>query len=145
VKPTRWPVVVGLVALFALFGWALAAFAYGELPTLPTLAALSSALIAVFELAVAWIVWRKVRHGRGRGLHPLQVARAAVLGKASSATGAILFGLYGGFFLQVAGRADVRAAVRDAETSGLSALACLLLLVTGLLLERACRTPSPPD
>jgi hypothetical protein len=78
-------------------------------------------------------------------MHPLQVARAAALAKASSATGALLLGFYGGFFLWVVRRTELRAAEHDAWVAGWSALACLGLLVAALLLEKSCRTPPPRD
>jgi len=138
--------VVGLVALAALVGWLLADRAYGDLGTLPTYAPVTAVLIAVFELGLSRVVWRKVRHlGHAKPMHPLQVARAAALAKASSAAGSLLFGFYGGFFAWVAPRNEVRAAVHDAWVSGWSAAASALLLVAALLLERSCRTPPPPD
>ena len=85
---------------------------------------------------------RGVSHGKP--MHPLQVARAAVLAKAST-TGALLLGFYGGFFLWVIRRTELRAAAHDAWVSGWSALASLALLVAALLLEKACRTPTLHD
>ena len=145
-RPTRWQTVVLFVAVLGLVGWFVADQAYGDLVALPVYTPVTAALIAVFELALARVVTRKVRRqGRGRPMHPLQVARAAVLAKASSATGAMLLGFYGGFFVWVAARTEVRAAARDTWVAGWSAGACLLLLVAALLLERSCRTPAPPD
>jgi hypothetical protein len=138
--------VVTLVGLLGVVGWLVADRAYGDLVALPVYAPVTAVLIAVFELGLARVVSRKVRGiGPGKPMHPLQVARAAVLAKASSATGALLLGFYGGFFLWVAGRTELRAAQRDAWISGWSALACLGLLAAALLLERSCRTPRQPD
>jgi hypothetical protein len=79
-------------------------------------------------------------------MHPLQVARAAALAKASSLAGSLLLGLYAGFFVWLFPRRDQLAAANDdVVVAGLSAGACVLLLVAALLLERACRTPRPPD
>lgn len=145
-RPTRWTTVLALVAVLGVVGWLVADRAYGDLVALPVYAPITAALIAVFELGLARVVHRKVRGvGGGKPMHPLQVARAAVLAKASSATGAMLVGFYGGFFLWAAGRTEVRAAARDAWVSGWSALACLGLLAAALLLERSCRTPTQPD
>lgn len=144
--PTRWPGVVALVLVLGVVGWVVADQAYGDLVALPVYAPVTAGLIALFELALARVVHRKVRGvGPGRPMHPLQVARAAVLGKASSATGAMLLGFYGGFFVWVAGRSELKAAARDTWIAGWSALASLGLLVAALLLERACRTPRQPD
>jgi len=83
---------------------------------------------------------------RGRPLHPMQVARAAVLAKASSTTGAVLLGVYGGLFAwTLPRRAELALAERDALVSGVTALAALLLVLAALVLERACRTPDDRD
>ena len=145
-KPSRWPSLLGLVVFAGVVGWLVADRAYGNLVALPTGAPITAAVIAAFETGLARVVWRKVRGvSHGRPMHPLQVARAAVLAKASSATGALLLGFYGGFFLWVVRRTELRAAAHDAWVSGWSALACLALLVAALLLEKACRTPTLHD
>ena len=110
-------------------------------------------LLAVFELGLAKVVADRLAHRRddrgrprGRPLHPMQIARAAVLAKASSTTGAVLLGAYGGLLAwTLPRRAELAAAGDDALVAGLSALAALLLVVAALLLERACRTPDEPD
>jgi hypothetical protein len=147
VRPTSWRTVAACVLLMGVLGWLLADVAYGDLVTLPGYAPVTAALIAVFELGLARVVHDKVRsRSRGKPMHPLQVARAAVLAKASSAGGSLLLGLYAGFFAWTFPRRDrIAAASHDALVSGLSAAACLLLLVAALLLERACRTPPGPD
>lgn len=138
--------MLGLVAALGLVGWVVADQAWDDLGELPVYAPVTAALIALFELGLARVVSRKVRGvGPGKPMHPLQVARAAVLAKASSATGAMLLGFYGGFFLWVSGRTEKAAAAHDALVSGWSAAACLLLLAAALILERSCRTPTPPD
>lgn len=144
--PTRLRTVLALVLVAGVVGWLLARLAYGHLASLPAYAPVTAAVIALFELGLARVVSRQVRGvGRGRPMHPLQVARAAALAKASSATGGLLLGFYGGFFLWTVQRTEVRAAAHDAWVSGWSALASLLLLAAALLLERACRAPRPRD
>lgn len=138
--------MLALLLLAGVGGWALAAVFYGDLVTLPRAAPITAGVIALFELGLARVVSRAVRGEReGPPMHPLQVARAAALAKASSSAAALLTGFYGGFFLWVVRRTELRAARHDAWVSGWSALACLLLLVAALLLERACRTPRPRD
>lgn len=145
-RPTRWTTVVGLVLLAGVVGWLVPDREYGRLSSLPSYAPLTAVVIALFELGLARVVWRKVRHqGRGTPMHPLQVARAAALAKASSASGAMLLGFYAGFFAWVAPREEIRAAAHDTWVTGWSAAASALLLVAALLLERSCRTPPPPD
>lgn len=146
-RPTRPGPLFALVALFAVLAYALAARAYGSIPVLPAYAPVSLVLLAVAELAMAKVVRDRVAHrvrsgDRVRPLHPMQVARAAVLAKASSATGAVLLGAYGGLLAWTLPRRDELAlADRDALVAGVSAGAALALVVAALLLERACRTP----
>ena len=145
-RPTRWSTLLALLVVTGSLGWLLADRAYGDLVALPTAAPVTAGLIAVFELGLSRVVWRKVRgDGAGRPMHPLQVARAAALAKASSPAGALLGGFYGGFFVWVVRRTELRAAAHDAWVAGLSALSCLVLVVAALLLERACRIPPDRD
>ena len=151
--PTRPGPLLALVAGFAVLLYLLAETAYGSLPTLPVPAPVTLVLLAVFELGMAKVVADRLAHRRdargrprGRPLHPMQIARAAVLAKASSAGGAILLGAYGGLLAWTLPRRDELAAARDDTlVAGLSALAALLLVGAALLLERACRTPDDPD
>lgn len=147
-KPTRLPLLALALLVAAAFGYLLAETSYSDLPPLPALAPVSLALLAVVEGGMAFVVRGKVRGSRpsGRPMHPLQIARAAVLAKASSLAGSLICGVYGGIFVWTfARRGDVATYSKDARVSGLSAAAALALVVTALLLERACRTPEPPS
>jgi hypothetical protein len=155
VTPTRPGVLLQLVLGFALLVYVLAALAYSDLPRLPGYAPVSIVLLAVAEVGIARVVrdrlsvHRQRRAGApvlGRTLHPVQVARAAVLAKASSAGGAVLLGCYAGLLAWTLPRAS-RVAVmeQDALVAGLSALASAGLVLAALALERACRTPGQDD
>jgi hypothetical protein len=143
VTPTRLRVLAATAAVLAVLGYLLAQVAYFDLPPLPTYAPVGLLLLTVLEAGMAKVV-RDVVRGRssGRPLHPLQVARAAVLAKASSLGGALLLGLYAGIFVWTFARKDTYAtAGDDARVAGLSALTALALVVAALVLERACRAP----
>ena len=145
-RPSRWPTLLSLVLVAGAVGWVVAEVAWDDLVALPAAAPITAVVIALFEGALARVVARKVKGlSPGKPMHPLQVARAAVLAKASSATGALLTGFYGGFFLWVVRLNDKQAARQDAWVAGWSTVACLALLVAALLLERACRTPASRD
>jgi hypothetical protein len=151
-RPTRVPVLLLALLLMGAIGYVLAETSYSDIPPLPNLAPVSLALLAVVEAGMAYVVRTKVRGrsgGRpaGRPMHPMQVARAAVLAKASSLGGSLIGGIYGGIFLWTfARRSEVATYGEDARVSGMSALAAIALVVTALLLERACRTPDAgPD
>lgn len=147
--PTRPRTLLGLVLGFGALAYLAAVLAYGSLPVLPRYAPVSIVLLAIVEAAMAKVVRDRLAHRldarghpRGRPLHPMQVARAAVLAKASSAGGAVLLGLYGGLFAWTLPRRDQLAASgEDALVAGLSAAACLGLVAAALALERSCRRP----
>jgi hypothetical protein len=148
VKPTRLSLLALVLLVAAAMGYVLAQTSYSDLPPLPPLAPVSLGLLAVVEGGMAAVVRGKVRGRRpsGRPMHPLQIARAAVLAKASSLGGAVVGGGYGGIFVWTfSRRGDVATYGEDARVSGLAALAAIVLIATALLLERACRTPSPPS
>jgi purine-cytosine permease-like protein len=149
VTPTRPRTLLLLVLGFGALAYLVAAVAYGSLPVLPRYAPVSVVLLAVVELGMAKVVRDRLAHrlddrGRpkGRPLHPMQVARAAVLAKASSAGGAVLLGAYGGLLAWTLPRRGVLLATeRDASVAAFSAVGCLGLVVAALVLERACRRP----
>jgi chromate transport protein ChrA len=122
VKPTSWRSLLGGAILAGILGWVLFAAAYGSLVKLPTYAAVTAGLMAVFELVLARVVRDKVRGvHRGRQMHPLQIARAAALAKASSMAGALLFGLYAGFFTWLLPRGERRRPRRRSLRRGVPA------------------------
>jgi hypothetical protein len=147
VKPTRVSLLLLVLLVAAACGYVLSETSYSDLPPLPPLAPVSLGLLALVEGLMAAVVRSKVRGRRpsGRPMHPIQIARAAVLSKASSLGGAVVGGVYGGIFIWTfARRGDVATYGEDARVSGLAALAAVVLVVMALLLERSCRTPSPP-
>lgn len=152
-RPTRPGTLIAVAVVVGLLAYLVVATSYGSLPSPTAGAPITLGLLALVELALAKVVRDRVQHrldARGRpprrALHPVQVARAAALAKASSLTGALVLGAYGALFLWTAPRADVLAAAADdVVLAGLSALTGLALVVCALLLERACRVPEPPD
>jgi hypothetical protein len=147
VRPSNPLVLLALAVGAGVVGWALFATSYSSFVSLPTYAAATAGLLAVFELGLAKVVRDKLRgRRRGRPMHPLQVARAAALAKASSAGGALLTGLYGGFLAYLLPDAGRNASKGDdAVVATVSAVVSLLLVGAALLLERVCRTPPQPD
>lgn len=146
--PTRGRtlLLVGLVT--AVVAWLLAdAF---EVPALPRSAPLTAGLLALVELAMAKVVRDRLRGRRdergrpvGRPLHPVQVAKAAALAKASSPAGALLAGAYAG--VAVWALPDPADGVRaDGVVAVVSALVAVGLVLAALALERACRAPVDP-
>jgi len=151
--PTRPRTLLLLVLGFGALAYLVAALAYGSLPVLPRFAPVSVVLLALVELGMAKVIRDRLAHrldprGRplGRPLHPMQVARAAVLAKASSTGGAVLLGAYGGLLAWTLPRRDLLlASERDATVAAFSAVSCLGLVLAALWLERACRRPDEPE
>jgi FtsH-binding integral membrane protein len=153
VRPTRPGTLLALVLGPGLLAYLVAALAYGSLPVLPSYAPVSIVVLAVAELAIAKVVRDRLNHRldargrpRGRPLHPMQVARAAVLAKASSAGGAVALGVYAGLLAwTLPRRSTVAATESDTTVAAVSVLACLGLVIAALLLERACRRPDDDE
>lgn len=133
---------VGLVA--GWFGGLLLERGSGVAPTVPW----TSVFVLVFAAAVlgwtAFSTWRTV-HRRRAWIDPHRAVNYLVLAKASSLVGALVAGGYVGFgalFLD-----DLAAPLPQERVmrSGFVAGAAVLVLVAGLLLERACRVPRGPE
>jgi hypothetical protein len=145
-RPTRlrWLLVWLLAGL--VVGGVVVAGAYGDLPPLPRYAPITLVLLAVVEVLMARVVRDRVQGLARRGaraVHPVQVARAAALAKASSPCGALLLGGYAGLAVRLL-PSEASAPRSDLLVCGVSALASLGLVGAALLLERACRTPDEP-
>ena len=80
----------------------------------------------------------------GQRLEPHQAVNRLVLGRASALVGALLAGGYFGYALSWLGAIDELAAQR-AWRSVVAGLMGLLVLLGGLLLERACRVRDDGD
>ena len=135
-RPTRLRTLLALAVVAGLLGWLLTRWQYEHLE-LPLYGPLTAGLMAAFELGLARVVSQKVRGlSLDKPMHPLQVARAAVLAKASSAGGSLLVGFYAGYLVHVF-PSDLRAAGQDRRVALASLAASVLLVVAARLLERA--------
>ena len=148
-RPTRLRGLAAAILLLGVLGYLVAEVAYFDLPPLPAFAPVSLLMLTVLEVGMAKVVRDRIAHTArptARPMHPISVARVAVLAKASSLGGALLAGFYGGVFAWTFARRDTYGtAGDDARVAGLSAVAALALVVAALVMERACRTPDEPD
>jgi hypothetical protein len=134
--------VVGLVT--GWFGGALLERTTSVVPNVPW----TAVLVLLFAAAVlGWLAWSTYRtvHRQRRWIDPHRAVYYLVLAKASSVVGALMAGVYVGFgarFLD-----DLAAPLPQERVlrAGLVAVAAALVVVTALLLERACRVPKPPE
>lgn len=147
-KPTTWRLLLGVVAVSAALGWAVFRVwesARSELPNVPWSAPV---VIGVFAVAVFFTALRlRPRLQRRKGhkpLHPLVAARYAALALATSRTGAVLVGVYGGYLAIVLTDLETDYRRRAAFAAGACVLAGAALVGAGLLLERECKLPPEP-
>lgn len=142
--------VVDLLIPFLVLGataFVLLRVAYADLPPLQYVVPLPLAALAVAELVAARRVRAAVRHDpNARPMAAIVIARCVALGKASSLVGAGMVGVAVALLLRVAPDASqVRAAANDTRVGALLLAASVLLVLAGLLLERAGVDPGQRD
>jgi hypothetical protein len=136
---------VGIVALVAMYFFV--RLSYGSLPRLPTFAGITLLVLAIVEAVLGTSIRNRIKRmieGKpddGRPLHPLAVARAVALAKASSLLGAIMVGVWLGWFAYVLPRREVAAAADDVPGTIIGAICSALLIAAALWLEYCCRAP----
>jgi hypothetical protein len=137
-----------------LVAFVLAGLVVGYLADLATVSAGSKAIVppislaitltgvAVFVVVLAWPIRRAVKGKATKHLDPFRAMRTAVLAKACSLSGGLVFGFGLGITLFLL----TRSVVPDAETVWLAfatAIGAGLLMAGGLLAEAFCTLP--PD
>nr|WP_229789287.1 DUF3180 domain-containing protein [Pilimelia terevasa] len=149
-EPTRGSTLVLAGVIPLALTWLLISRFYGDLPRLPWAPAACGAVLALVTATLATQTRGRLAGRPGREpVAPLLVARFAVLAKASSLTGAVFAGMYGGALTwlaveqQRAGSTEARTADLPIAVAGV--VASLLLVAGGLWLERACRVPPRDD
>ncbi len=106
--------------------------------------------VAAADAYIAQLVRTRLAEGQvgwGPGrIHPIAVARAVALAKASAYLGAVALGFFGGMLVFLLADADRLAATHaDRPGAWIGAAGAVLLLAAALWLERCCRTPDDPD
>jgi hypothetical protein len=136
-------VVIGLVGL--VIGWAIrgqAIRADAPVPGVSWLAVGTAYFVAAVVGGIAFLTWRTV-HREHLSLSAQQGVARLVLGKAVARLGALGLGAYVGIAISNLGVDGDQASTTILHAS-LAALGAAAALVTGLLLEHACRIP-PAD
>jgi hypothetical protein len=150
-KPTRVLDLALNVVVAAAIAWIATRFAYSTFPTISVAAGASLLPVAAIEAALGFVIKAKIADEKiGDGpneLHPINVARAAALAKASMQVGSLAAGVWLGFLLWVfPQRGTLTAAAADSPGAVVGLLAGSALVAAALWLEYCCRAPEePPD
>lgn len=139
------PVAISFV-IGLLGGWLLHPITQhvtGTAPLITWAQPLVLGLLAAIVGGTAWLTYRAVQI-HGERLEPQQAVNRLVLGRTCALVGALLAGGYFGYAISWLGAIDELASQR-AWRSVVAAVMGLLVLVGGLLLERACRVPDDPE
>lgn len=116
----------------------------GIAPAVPWLSVLTLLFLAALLGALASDTHRTL-HVRHERMDPSRAVALLVLGKACALAGAVVAGGYLGYGLSFVSAWEVALPRERVVRSGLMVLAAVAVVVTALLLERACRVPTDPD
>jgi hypothetical protein len=147
VRTTRLVLLVLLLLLGAALGWSGVAVleATGTIVArTPWSAAGGLAFFAALLLAGAWYMYDRV-HRQQRRVEALTAVRLLALAKASALVGALVAGVYAGFAVHFVPVLDTPDGRERVVRGVVTALAALVVVAGGLLLERACKVPKGPD
>jgi hypothetical protein len=119
----------------------------GVVPSVALSTVLTLVLLGVILLGLAWFTWRSLRRPAGSSMRRIEPQRAVnllVLGRSGALGGAAIFGGYLAFGLGYLG--DDAPLPHERLVRGLiAAAAAVLVVIGGLLLERACQVPGGRD
>ncbi len=100
-------------------------------------------LVAAILGGTAWSTRRSVQQARGR-LSPHHAVNRLVLARACAYVGCLVAGAYFGYAVSWLG-VESDLATQRAVRSAIAGLGGILVVVAGLMLERACRVPPEDD
>ncbi len=147
VGPTRAGVLVAGFVLGGVLGYLLVPLAErwnGTAPRVEWSSAGVLLLIAALVLALAYSTHRTI-HRERRRMNQQRAVNLLVLAKAAALAGAFVAGGYLGFALHFIDRMEVELPRERVVRSLSAAVAAGLVMISGLLLERACRVPRDDD
>lgn len=147
IGPTRWSnLAVGFV-VGGIGGYALGPVSEalnGTAPRVEWSTVVALLLIATVLLGLAYTTHRTVHRLRER-MEPHRAVSFLLLAKASALMGAVVAGGYVGFALNFVDDLDIPLPHERAVRSGLAAVTAVGVVVSALLLERACRVRADDD
>ena len=149
ILPTSYRVLAITAVVGGVLGYALAVLSeqYSSTSSEPRVqwtAVVALAAIAVSNLVLAWWTYWVV-HRERRRMEPGLAVTFLMFAKASALVGAFVAGGYTGFGLHFVGQMDVDLPRERVIRSAVAAVTGVTIVISALLLERACRVPKPPD
>jgi lysylphosphatidylglycerol synthetase-like protein (DUF2156 family) len=147
VTPTHIRSLLALFVLGGLLGFAFARITVavnGIAPQIQWSSVIVLLAAASIVLVLANSTYRTL-HRERRVMDVQRAVRFLLLAKASALVGAIVAGGYLGFALDFVGQLNVTLPEQRVIRSVCAAISAVLLVVGGLLLERACRVPKDKD
>jgi MFS family permease len=145
-RPTSAGALTGWGVAGLVGGWLLHPLTVrwrGSAPIVTWAQPLALILVAAILGATAYLTWRTV-HVQHRRLEPHQAVNRLVLARACALVGALVAGGYVGYAVTWLGN-DAELAAQRALRSGIAGAAGVAIVVTAMLLERACRVRSEGD
>jgi hypothetical protein len=147
--PTRKRDLTTATVLAAIVGYVVVSLMYRWFPPITVLTGLSLLVVAAAEAAWAFYVRSKIAAGRigdaPGWLHPLAVARAVMISKASAWVGALALGWWVGVVVYLLPkRNELRVAGEDTAGAVVAAISALALTIAALWLQHCCRSPDEP-
>jgi hypothetical protein len=113
-------------------------------PQVPWAQPLALFLVAAILVGTAWTTRRTITQHPGR-LSPHQAVHRLVLARACAYVGALAAGFYIGYAVSWLGVTSSDLAGQRAFRAAAAGVAGILVVIGGLLLERACRVPPEDD
>jgi hypothetical protein len=147
IGPTRFRFLAAAFAVGAVLGYAIVPVSERLNATAPMIqwdAVVVLAAIAAMLLALAYTTYRTV-HRERLLIEPHRALNYLMLGKACALMGALVAGGYLAFGAQFLDQLDIEAPRERVIRAFAAAIAAVVVVVSGLLLERACRIPRDPD
>jgi len=147
VRPISRRLLVALAVLGVAIGWTIIAAIEdrgGVAPSVSWLTPVAWAFLCALLFVAARNTHQRVQVRREQ-VEPSRAVFLLLLAKASAFVGALCTGVYTGFALRFIDALSSAGPRNRVVTAGVTAVVSVLVVMAGLLLERACRIPEEPD
>jgi hypothetical protein len=147
--PTRARDLAAATVVVGIIGYVVVSSSYRWFPPITVWTGLSLLAVAAVEAGWGFYVRSKIgeaKIGDAPGwLHPLAVARAVMISKASAWVGALVLGWWLAVLVYLLPKRGVmRVAGEDSAGAVVAAVSALALVVAALWLQHCCKSPNEP-